>query len=253
MAEQVFLSLAISRREGLSLDETMRLMAQAFIEWSINPRGGHRAPGKACLAGCRALSQGLAWFEAGGETAGGCGSVMRSYPFGLYFADDLVRAEQWAVAHSKLTHRDPIALAACAAMAVGVAACVQNHEIDRVVDKMCMSAHSYSVATAEMMREAYQDARSGIVPRITLDRLRGWAAHEAIAAAIYIIARHPRDLVTALLEAINTPGDSDSLGTLVGALLGAKLGSRALPNTWVQGLERHEELLAMTREGLLDR
>ena len=46
---------------------------------------------------------------------------MRAYPFGLVFADDPARAEAWSIAHSKLTHRDPIALAACAAMAVGTA------------------------------------------------------------------------------------------------------------------------------------
>ena len=38
------------------------------------------------------------------------------HPFGLVFADDVDVAEGWSVDHSKLTHRDPTALAASAAM-----------------------------------------------------------------------------------------------------------------------------------------
>src|SRR2546421_6900426 len=93
------------------MDATMKRMASGFVEWSRNPQGGHRAPGNACLAGCRRLADGIPWRQAGGETAGGCGSVMRAYPFGLLFAADLDKAEHWAVEHSRLTHRDPIALA----------------------------------------------------------------------------------------------------------------------------------------------
>jgi ADP-ribosylglycohydrolase len=121
MAEVVLRALRDGRAAGEDLDGTMRRMAAALVEWSVHPQGGHRAPGNACLAGCHALAEGAHWSEAGGEQAGGCGSVVRAYPFGLVFADDLRRAEAWAVAHSRLTHRDPIALAACAAMAVGVA------------------------------------------------------------------------------------------------------------------------------------
>jgi ADP-ribosylglycohydrolase len=36
------------------------------------------------------------------------------------FHDQVEKVEEWAVEHSKLTHRDPIALAACAAMGVGM-------------------------------------------------------------------------------------------------------------------------------------
>ena len=76
MAEIVLHSLL----EGSDLDATMSRMARGFVEWSVNPQGGHRAPGMACMAGCRRLAQGVPWSEGGGETAGGCGSVMRRLP-----------------------------------------------------------------------------------------------------------------------------------------------------------------------------
>lgn len=245
MAEAVARGLLECGDAGL--DATMRAIGARFLEWARSPQGGHRAPGNACLAGCRALASGAYWSEAGGETAGGCGSVMRAYPFGLFFHDDLPRAEEWAVAHSKLTHRDPIALAACAAMAVGVARLLRSDPLELVVEEMVAAAGRYSRKTAEMMSRAAHEARTGVGPEVTLDRLRAWAAHEAIAAALYVFLRHPDDPRAAILEGANTPGDSDSIATLAGALAGARNGLAALPAEWVEQVERSEELLALAR------
>ena len=57
--------------------------------------------------------------------------------------------------------------------------------------------------------------------------LLGWAADEALAAAVYIFVRHPDNIKSALAEAVNTPGDSDSIASLVGALVGARIGFKA--------------------------
>jgi ADP-ribosylglycohydrolase len=167
---------------------------------------------------------------------------MRAYPFGLIFADDLEKAENWAVEHSKLTHRDPIALAASAAMAVGMARVRQRQPLDLVTSEMVAAACRYSARTAAMMATAIEEARAGVGPKETLERLEGWAAHEAIAAAVYIFTRHPDDPAAAILEGANTPGDSDSLATLAGALVGARCGIDALPTDWVREVERSAEL-----------
>lgn len=251
MAEVVARSLITHRQQQLDLDATMQHMAEGFVRWSTHPQGGHRGPGNACLAGCRALAQGVAWSKAGGPKAGGCGSVMRAYPFGVVFRDDLERAESWAVAHSRLTHQDPIALAASAAMALGIAHLLRGESLAFTLGAMIEAAGRYSETTAQMMRRAVQEAEEGVGPEVTLDRLEGWAAHEAIAAAVYVLARHPDDPRKAILEAANTPGDSDSLATLAGALLGARVGRSALPQDWVADVERSAELLALADELLL--
>jgi len=78
-----------------------------------------------------------------------------------------------------------------------------------------------------------------------LDRLRAWAAHEAIAACLYIFVRHPDDARAAILEGANTPGDSDSIATLAGALIGARVGVSGLPKLWRNEVERAGELAAL--------
>ena len=187
------------------------------------PSEGTGPRGRACLRGSRQLARGRAW-DAGDPKAGGCGSVMRAYPFGLLFQDDETKAEAWAASHSRLTHGHPMALAACAAMAVGVARAVKGRGVRDILDGIEESAGRYDGATAELCRTARADAEGGPGPEDVLSRLLGWNAREAIAAAVYVFARHSSAPRAALLEAVNTPGDSDSVGALVGALVGAVHG-----------------------------
>ncbi len=243
MAEVVLRSLVKGRQAGSDLEAVMADMAGGFVEWRVNPQGGHRAPGNACLAGAAELASGVHWSVAGGATAGGCGSVMRAYPFGLVFADNLAMAEEWAVQHSGMTHRDPIALAACAAMAIGVARALAVQPLDTILQAMVDAAARHSLPTAQMMLEAIDEAYAGTDPGVVLRRLQGWAAHEAIAAAVFVLARHPIDARSAILEGANAHGDSDSIATLAGALIGATVGIDALPPEWVRDVERSQELL----------
>ena len=85
------------------------------------PQGGHRAPN--AVSTDAQPSAAVHWSQAGGPTAGGCGSVMR-VPFGLVFADDLELAERGRC-HSYLTHGDRSPRLRVA-MAVGVGLALQG-------------------------------------------------------------------------------------------------------------------------------
>ncbi|MBK9342280.1 MAG: ADP-ribosylglycohydrolase family protein [Dehalococcoidia bacterium] len=248
LAEIVLRALVQHADSPGSLDAVMEAIAANVAKWSVDPQGGHRAPGNSCIAGAERLRAGTPWRQAGGPNAGGCGSVMRAYPFGLLLRHDVARAEQWAVEHSRMTHQAPIALAACAAMAVGVAGEVRGDAPGEVLTEMVEAAGRYDAGTARMAEEALADAANGTDPVAVLERLQGWAAHEAIAAAMFVVARHERDLPGALLEGANAAGDSDSIATLAGALLGARLGIEALPAEWLRDVERSSELRTLAAE-----
>jgi ADP-ribosylglycohydrolase len=127
-------------------------------------------------------------------------------------------------------------------MATGVALAIQHTPRLDLLDQMARAAEGHSRTTAAMIRTAVAEAHDGTAPGVTLDRLRGWAAHEAIAAAAYVFARHPRDVRQALIEAANTPGDSDSIACMTGALVGAYNGAEAIDADWTEHLERAQEL-----------
>ncbi len=245
MAEIVFRALVSHTRGAADMEAIMEEIAKGFARWRVEPQGGHRAPGNACLRGVGRLAIGVHWREAGGPAEGGCGSVMRAYPFGLVFYDDIERAEHWAVEHSRMTHQHPIALAACAAMAVGIVHEFQGTAPTAVLSAMVDAAGRHDAGTASMAEKAVDEAAAGADPVEVLERLQGWAAHEAIAAAMFVIARHEHDLRGALLEGANADGDSDSIATLAGALLGARLGIEALSPNWVRDVERVDELRSL--------
>jgi ADP-ribosylglycohydrolase len=246
MAEVTLRALLAAREAGEGLEPTMERVGRGYAEWAEAPQGGHRAPRNACLRGAHELRNGRPW-RTGDPEAGGCGSVMRAYPFGVLFSHDESTAERWAVEHSRLTHAHPMALAACAGLALGVLRALHGAEPFEVLDGVIEAAARWDEETAGLCRSAARGELSRQPPEKALDRLQGWNAREAIAAAVYVFGRHPDAAREALLEAVNSPGDSDSIATLVGAWIGARLGLGALPPDWMRDVERSEELLELAR------
>lgn len=73
----------------------------------------------------------------------------------------------------------------------------------------------------------------------------GWIGEEAVASAMYCYWRSPDDYSAAVLTAINTDGDSDSIGAITGSVMGAKLGINAIPSNWRNGVEDSAYLHAL--------
>jgi ADP-ribosylglycohydrolase len=65
----------------------------------------------------------------------------------------------------------------------------------------------------------------------------GWVAEEAIASALWCVWQHPDDYRAAVLRAVNTDGDSDSIATMAGSISGARLGLDAIPEEWRRDVE----------------
>ncbi|MHA1637165.1 MAG: ADP-ribosylglycohydrolase family protein, partial [Candidatus Thorarchaeota archaeon] len=76
---------------------------------------------------------------------------------------------------------------------------------------------------------------------------RGWVAEEAIAGAIFAVAKHPESFKDIILEAANSGGDTDSKACIAGAIAGARLGRKAIPSGWVEGIENRQLLSDLSR------
>jgi ADP-ribosylglycohydrolase len=178
---------------------------------------------------------------------GGCGSVMRAHPCGLIFADDIKMAEEVAVTQSLLTHGDPMAQAACAAMAVGIVHALHHKKRFEIAQEMMQAAAHYDMRTADMINQAIEYARKNYhadtieelfeLSKPVFARFRGWAAHEAIAAATYIFLVCSEDIQDAIFLGIHTPGDCDSIASMAAALVGAYGGMKHVPKDWITQVE----------------
>ncbi len=74
-------------------------------------------------------------------------------------------------------------------------------------------------------------------PRAIMELLRCETAPECVAGAIYACLTAGEDFDTAMILAVNHSGRSGAVGSLTGAILGAKMGAEALPEFYLESLE----------------
>lgn len=331
---KIVLETALEGRDNKWSDqEIIGTMAARFIPWTIDPWMARsygiehldsnlyqkRAHGGANAAAMLRNYQSYQsnptaqWWDGFSDskkiqTEGGCGSVMRAWPLGLVFYKNPKKAEELAIMQSRITHRLPMAQAACGSLAIGIAYALNGESIDYIARKMIESADSnYDAAInrysflksplvripgvpfpvdelgrsrdvvgfrdelrtwiaqnrlniGDMLRYAQEAALRGDEPDVVLGTandkgsssngfrsksgaLLGWAADEALAAALYIFIRYTDEnqiekrkadfskqgrvwddksiIWYAIQEGVATVGDSDSIASLTGALMGA--------------------------------
>ncbi len=199
---------------------------------------------------------------------------MRIAPVGLYLHGDESAVEDAAIRFSLLTHHDPRGIGAALAVAHAVALLVEGSDSEAVAEalpelvrqgeeKLVESygeylekeigidrLHYFSNALkslAVLVRESNDSlARSSIINEANNCDPDGKIAHAQIGFApasvvmsLYL-ALSASSLRIGLENAINGGGDSDTVGAMVGALLGARFGLDAIPEEWLDGLLARE-------------
>lgn len=223
------------------LDQLMIEMGRRFVEWSLSEKN-NRAPGGTCMEGCANLARGVPWRKAGVARSKGCGAAMRVGPIGLFYTS-LDQVEDVARASSLLTHGHPAALESAAAGALMVAMALADANPQRIyeeVERRCCKSSPDFTAVWRKVPELL-----GVKPEEVLVEGglgEAWVAEEAVASAMYCFWRSPDDFTEAILTAINTDGDSDSIGTITGSVIGARLGTEAIPAKWRHDVEDSEYL-----------
>ena len=71
---------------------------------------------------------------------------------------------------------------------------------------------------------------------------KGRQAPEALAMGIYCALSYSGDLIEALRLAVNHGGDSGSIGSVTGSIVGAYIGKQAIPEGWLKKLQLANEI-----------
>ncbi|MBN1851669.1 MAG: ADP-ribosylglycohydrolase family protein [Pirellulales bacterium] len=157
---------------------------------------------------------------------------MRVAPIGLFYKD-LDQVIEVARASSLLTHGHPAALASAAAAALMVATALTGASPEDIFDeigKRCCNESSDFKAKWSIIPALLSTPPEHVLKNDGLGE--GWVAEEAVASAMYCFWRSTDSFIDAILTAINTDGDSDSIGTITGSVIGARLGIEAIPKKW---------------------
>jgi ADP-ribosylglycohydrolase len=205
-----------------------------------------RAPGNACLSGLEDERMGTLDKPKNPDSKG-CGTVMRSAPFGLLVGWESQLVFQLSVECAAQTHGHPTGYLSAGAFSTIVHALTRGDSLDHAVQKALsqLSARPGHEETTHALKQALGAVRQGMPTPERVEALgEGWTAEEALSIGVYC-ALVAEDVRHGLLLAVNHGGDSDSTGSVCGNLLGAIHGETALPPGWVAELEGRATVLEL--------
>jgi ADP-ribosyl-[dinitrogen reductase] hydrolase len=239
---------------GMISDDTEHtlMVAQALLAHPTDAAAFQRAlgwklrwwflglPGGVGLATAKACLKLWVGFPAGKAAvrSAGSGPAMRSAILGAYFADDPERRREFVAASSRLTHRGwqaetaALAVAECVASAVRAQGKLEFATVLAILRRLSDENEWQTILSRIEFSLAANLAVSDFARAVSLDKgITGYSLH-VVPAAIYAWLRHSGDFRTALIAALECGGDTDTVGAILGALVGATAGVDVVPTDW---------------------
>ena len=229
-----------------NVDEIMKNISQEFVDWYKSPNN-NRAPGMTCMAGCRQLAAGDDWRYSGVIGSEGCGAAMRSAPIGLAFYNDLNKLKEIATASAISTHNGDVASASSVANAYLVARGIRSEDYHSSLQDLIKFTDGISRKFTEKIKQI--PYAMTLKSDDALDLLgEGWTGHEAVASALYCALKNDYDFEKTVLMAANTNGDSDSIASIAGGIVGAYSGISNIPVYYRKHIENKDGLFEVAKQ-----
>ena len=196
-----------------------------------------RAPGRTCIENLTEYDRPGRPEEPRNDSKG-CGGLMRVAPLGLaahLFSDPVGKALEWGETAAASTHGHPLGWMAAAFLSSLIYHICEGTGLAASVDKAkgdCIARYqddSYLIQMTGLLDRAVDLAGSDHPDGECMEALgEGWVAEETLAMAVFSCLRHAGDFKGCLRCAVNVTGDSDSIGSVAGNILGAYLGIGAV-------------------------
>lgn len=212
--------------------------------------------GRATIRACARIALG---FPRSGVMSAGNGAAMRAAIVGAFFHDRLGERQEFGRALAEVTHRDIRAVEGALFVAEIAAALIRGP----------IGSTRYAVAEARRI-VSHSDLGAALDRAVDLEG-RGVDLREAarqcgtsgfvvhtVSFATFCFLRHGDDPMRALSGAISAGGDTDSIGAILGAWLGARHGAAGLPDHLIDRIHdgpfgpAHLRSLASSMAGRLD-
>jgi ADP-ribosylglycohydrolase len=214
--------------------ETSALFAGRFLTDLHRETGRFRnmfwggGPGGATTRALSRLRAGADPAVCGHVDDGGNGAAMRVHPVGFLRDRDAVL--RVAALQARVTHGHPATIAAAQAVALVVHDALAGRE---------PSVDPPPGIENETLSATWVAMHQGIViggplpPHLRNIAMSGWAT---VAGAHAIATTFAGDPARAIAAATGAGGDTDTVSSIVGAIVGARYGLAALPARWIDGL-----------------
>jgi ADP-ribosyl-[dinitrogen reductase] hydrolase len=201
-------------------------------------------PGGACTAAADRLLSGGHWSDSGTPVGqAGNGTAMRTAALGLFFCDAPGELGHIVAQVSSITHQDPRSIAGGVAIASAARVLCVSPEVE--VGHLCRAVaddmQPFDPAFAELVAnlpEKFAEGRGNLLKYVAWSGMTKPEFEQIIItpfivptvlAALWAVIRYPASWSDAMAAVIRLGGDVDTLGAIVGGLMGARLGLAAIP------------------------
>jgi len=197
--------------------------------------GAFRFPDGSVAAACLRLVDGSSP-EASGVNSTTSGCIPVTIPFALALPDPVELRETVARVAS-VTHTNPAAIAGCTCIAMLI-----HHTLAGSPDDLDLARGEVSredVLLGEKIRHALALEKEGINLENAIRMIgNDLSVYQTLPLAFFLMARFPN--AGELLSMVgHVGGNTDTVGFICGAYLGARYGKNVLPAHLVEGLEDH--------------
>jgi ADP-ribosylglycohydrolase len=202
-------------------------------------------PGGACTQAAHRFLKFGDWTTCGSPVGqAGNGTAMRTAVVGLFFLEDAQRLPAVVADVSQITHHDPRSVAGGVAIAKAaqVLAAAPFDSPAVFCRDIAAATEPYDAQLAALVRELPGLLNGSSEAALCTIASAGKARPEfdrpiitpfvmpTVLAALWCVLRHPDSWSAAVTSAIRLGGDVDTLGAIVGAIMGARLGLSAIPD-----------------------
>jgi ADP-ribosylglycohydrolase len=178
-----------------------------------------------------------------GVFSAGNGPAMRSHIIGACI-DDPQQMVNFVRASTIITHSDPKAFAGALVIALASRYSATSDKVEAAafLDQVTrlVQAHGCDSGLIPSINDAVQsigrgEATQEFALRYGRHGVSGYIYH-TVPVVIHAWLSHPEDLMSALRAVIACGGDTDTTGSIVGGIVGARVGLNAIPKPLVDGI-----------------
>ncbi|MGH3368273.1 MAG: ADP-ribosylglycohydrolase family protein [Nocardioidaceae bacterium] len=237
----VVIAQVASTSPDLRAEAALEAVAQGWIDWlqtGASDVGVHTSAVLSAAAGSVTRGGTAARLRAAARErhtqtgrSGGNGSLMRTAPVALRHLDDPAALSEAARSVSELTHPDEWAGDACVLWCQAIRTSILHGRGARPQDGLKWLPGDRRTRWVELLEAAEAHPPGCFAPNGSA-RPALQAAWSATCQQPHSHEEHP--LVAGLSAAVHAGDDTDTVGAIAGALLGAQWGAEAIPERWLR-------------------
>ncbi len=261
---------ALINGDGFNIKKLVR----ELIKWLDDPP---IKPGYGTIRSVQRLKLGVPWEQAA-SNSGGNGAIMRSIPLALFYNESPIELKNAIIKATKLTHNHPAAEYGSVIIGRAIAFLVNVNPkngfstkdfIDGLIKSIQYAQNEFADEFVNLIKDVEKNldlpvesglikySQSGVKTPYFIEEYMGKAfvhpySMSTVACSLFLFMKFKSTFQECIQELITSGGDTDTVGAIGGALVGAYAGFDGIPKKLANMVKNEKDIL-QTAELLHDK